>query len=255
MMIKITEKCTMGCRHCLNNSQPDGKDMNETVLIDSLNFLKKNNIGKLLIMSGGEPTEHRNFDNMMNTLINWCSNNKSYISILTITTNGENIQNNPEQYKGYISRLNEFGTILSFQVSADVRYYTRRIQTHKRIFREPGFVLCDNCIEYIYPKGRALENNIPWNRISSHCFNVRALSKQGFDSLESIESMLLTKGKYCTPHIGIDGCIKLGESDLCPPCASIYDNPKDIIEKIQKFKCSGCDHINKNLPEQYKKFL
>lgn len=255
MMIKITERCTMGCKHCLNNAQPDGKDMDEITLLDCLEFLKQNNIGRFLVLSGGEPTEHRNFDKMMDTLIKWCTNNQGYICILTITTNGENIQNNPDQYKDYIERLNKVGTTLSYQISADVRYYPRRIQTHKRIFREPGFVLCDNCIESIYPKGRALDNNIPWNRISSQCFNVRALSKQGFITLSDIEKILLSKGKQCTPHIGIDGSIKLGESDLCPPCASIYNPQNYIIEKIQNFKCSGCDHINKNLPEQYKKFL
>jgi len=255
MMLKITERCTMGCTHCLNNAQPDGKDMTEAVFIDSLNFLKNNNVGKFLVLSGGEPTEHRNFDKMMNVLIQWCQQNRGYIMSLTITTNGENIQNNPEQYRTYIEKLKETGTVLTYQVSADVRYYPRRIQTHKRIFREPGFVLCDDCVEAIYPKGRALENNIPWNRISSQCFNVRALSKQGNDSLSEIEYILGSRGKICTPHIGIDGSIKLGESDLCPPCTSIYDDSNIIMEKIRNFKCSGCNHINDNLPEEYKKFL
>ena len=84
---------------------------------------------------------------------------------------------------------------------------------------------------------------------------MRALSKQGKDSLSEIESVLGSRGKICTPHIGIDGAIKLGESDLCPPCASIYDDSNTIIEKIRNFKCSGCNHINDNLPEEYKKFL
>ena len=25
MMLKITERCTMGCKHCMNNAKPDGK--------------------------------------------------------------------------------------------------------------------------------------------------------------------------------------------------------------------------------------
>lgn len=255
MMLKITERCTMGCRHCLNDAKPDGKDMDEKTLIDSLNFLKANNIGRALVLSGGEPTEHRNFDLMMETLINWCYENQGYISILTITTNGENIQKDYKPFVDYRNRLEKVGTMLNYQVSADTRYYPRRIETHKRIFREPGFVLCDNCVESIYPIGRTLENNIPYFRISSQCFNVRALSKQGFNTLEKIEMVLLSRGKTCTPHIGIDGSIKLGESDLCPTCASIYDDPKDIIDKIQKFKCNKCNHINDKLPEQYKKFL
>ena len=255
MMIKITERCTMGCIHCLNDAQPDGKDMNEKTLIDCLNFLKNNDIGRFLILSGGEPTEHRNFNSMMETFISWCEENQGYITVLTITTNGENIQKDFKPFIEYRDRLGNLGTILNYQVSADVRYYPRRIETHKRIFRESGFVLCDNCVQSIYPIGRALDNNIPYSRISSQCFNVRALSKQGFDILSKIEKVLLSRGKTCTPHIGIDGSIKLGESDLCPPCTSIYDDPNIIIEKIQKFKCGKCNHINDNLPEEYKKFL
>lgn len=255
MMLKITERCTMGCIHCLNDAKADGKDMDKKTFIDSLNFLKDNNIGRNLILSGGEPTEHRNFDLIMEALIDWCDKNQGYISILTITTNGESICKDYKPFVFYRDTLSKFGTTLIYQISADTRYYPRRIETHKRIFREPGFVLCDNCVDYIYPIGRALDNGIPYFRLSSQCFNVRALSKQGFDTLESIEMVLLSRGKTCTPHIGIDGSIKLGESDLCTKCASIYDDPKQIIEKIQKFKCTKCDHINNNLPEKYKKFL
>ena len=75
------------------------------------------------------------------------------------------------------------------------------------------------------------------------------------DTLSKIEMALMTSQKYCTPHISVHGEIKLGESDLCPPCATIYDTDKEIIEKIQKFKCSKCDHVNKNLDPKFKKFL
>lgn len=255
MMLKITQRCTMGCTHCLNNAMPNGIDMTDETLLDALYFLKANDLGEFhLVISGGEPTEHRNFDYMMNIILNYIKLTK-YFKYIVITTNGENIQNNPEQYLNYVKEFKEAGCELVFQVSADVRYYPRRIQTHKRIFREEGFVLCDNCIQSIYPQGRALENNIPSNRISSHCFNVRALSKQGMDTLSKIEMALMTSQKYCTPHISVHGEIKLGESDLCPSCATIYDSDEEIIEKIQKFKCSKCDHINKNLDPKFKKFL
>ncbi len=61
--------------------------------------------------------------------------------------------------------------------------------------------------------------------------------------------------QFCTPHISIDGSIKLGESDLCPACASIYDEPKEIIRKIQAFKYNKYEHIDKNLPSLYRQFL
>ena len=257
MMIKFTERCTMGCTHCLNNATPDGKDMELSVLKDTLNFLKENKLGRFhLIITGGEPTEHRDFDVMMNEMFTFNKETKHF-AVVTVTTNGEIVQNDPERFKGYIKKAYESGFRLMFQVSADKRYYPRRIETHKRIFREEGFLLCDNCIEHMYPQGRALENHYSWESKCSKCFNVRAISHQISDTstLYDIESVLTSRGKFCTPHIGIDGTIKLDESDLCTPCASIYDDMITIMEKIRNFQCHKCDHINKNLPDIYKALL
>lgn len=257
MMLKITERCTMGCPHCLNDAKPNGIDMDEETLKKCLNFLKDNNLAsESLIISGGEPTEHKDFDHIMEIIFNF---NKlcHHFKLVTITTNGETIQNDPIRFKNYIISAKEAGITLIFQVSADVRYYPRRIQTHKRIFREEGFVLCDDCVEQIYPQGRALENDIPWSSKASKCFNVRALSHQLPESatLRDIELQLQSRLKFCTPHISVHGDIKLGESDLCPICATIYDDMDTIMKKIRNFKCSKCDIINDNLPERYKKLL
>ena len=44
--------------------------------------------------------------------------------------------------------------------------------------------------------------------------------------------------------------IKLGESDLCPVCSSIYKSEQEIMNDILNFHCHQCDHINKNLSKQ-----
>lgn len=256
MMIKITERCTMGCPHCMNDAKPDGKDMSLETLKDTLNFLKEYGLGKMhLIITGGEPTEHRDFDSIMKEIFKF-NKEFNHFTVITVTTNGEVIQQEPERFKQYIREANDSGFSLIFQVSADVRYYPRRIATHKRIFREEGFILVDDCIEQMYPQGRALDNNMHWKSMCSKCFNVRSISHQMPEySLKEIEFTLASKAKFCTPHIKINGDIGLGESDLCPSCASIYDDMKTIMEKIRKFKCHKCDHINNNLPEIYKRLL
>lgn len=252
MLLKITERCTMGCRHCMNSATPDGKDMELSMLRDVLCFLRENDLGRNLIISGGEPTEHKDFDLFMKEIILF-----GWFKVVTVTTNGEVIPKDPERFKGYVRAAKEAGIRLLFQVSADTRYYPRRIPVHKRIFREEGFVLCDPCIEQIYPQGRALENNIPWQSKCSKCFNVRAISHQlpRAATLSDIERILMERMKFCTPHIGVDGSIKLGESDLCPVCASIYDDMETIMEKIRSFKCHSCDHVNAQLPDLYKRLL
>ena len=235
---------------------PMERDMTLDTLDDCLKFLRDNNLGYTLVITGGEPTEHENFDKVINRIIDF-SREFGCFKYITVTTNGELIQDNPEQFQGYIKYAEDAGVILVFQVSADIRYYPRRIKTHKRIFREKGFILCDDCVEQIYPQGRAMENGIPWKSKASKCFNVRALSHQlpEFSTLSDIESMLSARGKFCTPHIGVDGSIKLGESDLCPVCTTIYDDMKTIMGKIRSFKCNGCEHINKNLDDVYKSLL
>lgn len=246
----------MSCKHCINDAKPDGKDMSIDTLEKCLNFIKNHNIGKILVITGGEPTEHRSFNEVMMHILDWQTRNQQYLYHVTITTNGEKIQQEPQVYYDYVEMFRNAGICLVFQVSADVKYYPRRIETHRRIFREAGFVLYDDCVEQIYPQGRALTNNIPWKSKASKCYNVRALSKQLPNcTLCDIEAYLAMSNKFCTPHIGIDGSIKLGESDLCPACASIEDTEYEIIDKIRRFKCHQCDHINDNLSDMYKQFL
>lgn len=258
MMIKITERCTMGCKHCMNSARPDGRDMSIEVLEDSLNFLKKHHIGQCLVLTGGEPLEHRDFPAIMGYIAGWNMRHDKYIKLITITTNGEHILDNSDAHLEYIKAFATCGAQLMYQVSADTRYYPRRIPTHKRIFREHGFTLCDNCVEQIYPQGRAKDNNMPWQSKASKCFNVRSIVHQigrTKCTLQTIESTLMMHGKVCTPHIKIDGSIGLGESDLCPPCGSIYDTESEIINKISNFKCHGCDIVNNTLDESLKKLI
>ena len=245
MMLNITERCTMGCPHCMSDAKPDGKDMDFKVLQDVLNFLLTNGLGKHnLLITGGEPTEHADFDLFMKEIIRFGKENRCF-TVITVTTNGEQIQKDrgsQERFKSYIKQAEKAGFHLIFQVSADPRYYPRRIETHKRIFREKGFVMCDNCIERIYPQGRALQNKLPWTALASKCFNARAIAHQlsSGAKLKNIEDALTSRGKFCTPHISINGDIKLGESMLCPVCASIYDDMDTIMQV-------GKDGVNENM--------
>lgn len=219
MMLKITERCTMGCRHCMNNAMPDGRDMELPVLRDALRFLKEHGLGKEhLVVSGGEPTEHKAFDHVVQEILAFGRNN-SWFTVVTVTTNGEQILQDPTRFQGYIRSAKEAGFQLLFQVSADTRYYPRRIPVHKRVLREAGFILCDNCVERVYPQGRAFDNHIPWEAKGSKCFNVRAISHQTGKGtmLRDIERLLLDHMKFCTPHIGVDGSINWARA-ICVLC-------------------------------------
>ena len=257
MLLKITEKCSMGCSHCMNSATENGEHMSLDVFKDAVDFIIRNNVYHSIFISGGEPTEHPMFPFFMGYLLGELTK-RNLKSVITIATNGFWIIESEENMKCAKNIAAGYKDVhFQFQVSTDSRYYPKKLDTTKRIWREEGFTLCKDCVQFMYPQGRAKENNLtPWRFTASKCFNVRAITKQLPDpTIENVIMTLLQRGKFCTPSIRIDGSISLGESDLCPKCASIYDKEEEIIQKIKDFKCNGCYPLNENLPPQYKQFL
>ena len=246
MMIKITEKCSMGCSHCMNNATSNGKHMNFEIFQNVIKFQKKYG-GPFCIITGGEPTEHPQFEYFLRYALEKLEN-----CFITVTTNGVWMQDHFD----YIKWMNSvYGVRLMFQVCNDKRYYPTVIDWNNPVFEFNNVITCDK-VEHIYPQGRALSNGLEWESKCSKCFNIRAITKQCLiKDLGTIIGMLGVRQKFCTPHIAIDGSIKLGESDLCPPCSHIDKKHSEIIKDILNFKCNGCNHINCNLEEKYKKLI
>ena len=262
MLIKITEKCSMGCSHCFDNATPVGDDMSMKTFVDILDFLVTHNIGKFLVISGAEPTEHPQFEEFMYTLFDYATRYPENFYGAIVTTNGVEILKNQEKYKKIAldgikaftcnrpnlpKPIDQF-TNFAFQVSADVRFYPKRIDITKRVFREPGFALFDDRVIKVVNMGRARTNHLGKEFAAPQCINCRLIANQVYIkqhpgnnlTLSEIEMNLLQAAKSCVPSISVKGDIKLGESMLCKPCASIYDEEKEIIEKMVKFTCDGC---------------
>ena len=103
----------------------------------------------------------------------------------------------------------------------------------------------------MYPQGRAKDKDYDFSKTKgTKCFNIRSISRQkGFQfAILSLRMML----KFCTPQIGYDGSIKLGESTLCPPASHIDKSIDDINNDIKNFRCKGCKEILERLPENYR---
>lgn len=246
MMIKITEKCSMGCTHCMNRAAPDGKHMDFDTFQKAIDF-QRTYEGLFLIITGGEPTEHPEFMSFLCYAANTLYNN-----YITITTNGVWMQNNEEKVK-YL--YNCYGNRIMFQVTNDKRYYPIRIDLSHPVFHYDNIIVCGT-VEHIYPQGRAVDNNLEWTSKASKCFNVRAIIHQvNIKDLRNVIRMLAARGKFCTPHININGHIKLGESDLCPSCSHINKTHDEIVNDILNFRCHECDHVNCHLPKEYRQII
>lgn len=253
MLIKITDRCSMGCNHCLSDCTPNLRDMEWDTFNDAMDFYDKycKDASKPIIISGGEPTESKIFYGVVSSLISYTSLNKDTMIPITITTNGLWLSKNEQVVKD----LKEYLPTCTVQIVVDDRYYPTHVDESSPIFKYDNVVLCRDVMQ-IYPQGRALQNNLPFRAKASKCFNIRAITKQMKDSsLSDILLQMTLKYKFCTPHIDIDGNIKLGESRLCPVCSNIYKTEKEIIDDIINFQCHQCDFLNENLPEMYKRFV
>ena len=256
MLIKITDKCSMGCTHCLSDCKPDGKHMSFETFQKAITFNFDRAGNSPILISGGEPTEHPDFEKFLGYVIMYKKLQESAQSKrfppITITTNGLWLV----QHMHFLTTLarNVSSNDVMFQVVVDDRYYP--IHVSEDLLAPFNIVVIGHEVPAIYPQGRALQNNIPWERKSSNCFNVRAIAKQmGYPTLEKIITMQNLRGHMCTPHIDIDGNIKLGESRLCAVCSNIFKTDEEIVNDIINFQCHQCDFINDNLPPMYKQFV
>ena len=243
MVINITSYCDMECSHCMNScNKTNYIHMTEDVFSASLDFCKNH----VILISGGEPTSHPDFDHFISIIRDRFKDNGNMI---IITTNGEWILKNKDKARDIVNTDLNKSPVIFFQITTDNRFYPRKIDINDSIFKEPGFELCINPIQKVYPLGRAVENNLAdYNWKCSHCYNLRALCSElsGINDFDEAVSVLESNFKFCTPMITPSGELVLGESIFCTPVGSIIDDSKEeLFNKIRNFTCKICEDINK----------
>lgn len=264
MIIDLTYACKMGCSHCMSDCKPEGENMSIQVLKDSLNFLKKYKISTWCF-SGGEIFEHPDILEILEIIeTEWMK--ESFRIPLVLITNGRELVRNKKIYNYVENLIKRQGKKYIFiQVTDDSRFYPDGFTEKERywlgkiasvIEGVPGDLRDKN--RCLYPQGRALQNytEANWYTVGPKCANPLLLAQQGLGFNEMVMT-LLSKGKMCVPVIAPDGSIKLGESALCPPVASIYDTEDVIIDKIKHFHCRQCkiawQKLKENIPIAYQR--
>lgn len=249
MLLKITERCRMGCTHCMDDAKPTGKDMDFDTLRKAIEFYNLFG-GVELIISGAEPTEHPDFKNFIRYIAK-NTNNIFGFSHVTVTTNGMNLD---DSYYPLMEELSKtYNDKILWQVTHVPKYYKIPVDFTRPIFKRNDVVVC-NEIEAMYPLGRAVKNNLPWSAKAPKCFNIRS-AVRSFGNLQMATLTLNKRLKFCTPQIDVYGNIKLGESMLCPVCSNINKSHDEIVKDISNFKCEGCKIILDRLPKEYLKAI
>ena len=83
MLIKITECCSNGCKHCMNNNIKCEKHMSIDTFVDTLKFCKKyddNIFGNMIC--GGEPYEHPDFEKFIDIYYQMYNPNFCLLSVI-----------------------------------------------------------------------------------------------------------------------------------------------------------------------------
>lgn len=222
MILSITSKCSMGCSHCLGDYTPDGSHITDEMLAKCINFAKRIQT-KIILVSGGEPTEHPRLIPILLQLQQELPG-----VVLSLISNGVFAED-----MTYANDILELG--IPIQVTNDDRYYPRKVP----IIDHPNIMYTDRLI-CLYPQGRA-ENEQAVGIGSPKCFNIRSIAcNQMVSSFSQVIRLMEQHQKYCQPFIDIDGTLHLGDSRLCPAVGSISDETESLFSSIRSYRCTAC---------------
>jgi hypothetical protein len=169
-----------------------------------------------ILLSGGEPSEHPRFLDLVKAAIRVTQTTR----LVIVATNGMFLHDS-----GKTEALLSLG--VHVQVTNDDRYYPRRVP----VLDDPRITYVDR-IRVMDHHGRAAKNNIPGTRLCPTCYNLRALAhaygfRNGLLALREAR-------KFCQPSVDIDGAVRAGESTDCQIIGTIWDDAERLTQGIRK---------------------
>lgn len=238
----------MECPHCMQDATPRGIHMSDVIFEKVVEFCRE--AQPLVVnVTGGEPTEHPRWAQMVKELLSIPS-----IRILVIQTNGAWIDDNKQRIK-MAKLIRENKGRVKIQVYSHPKYYQDHEWTveHEARFKSLGCIAVFNSPIFMQDLGRARKNcreevaesdHVP-SCINSHLIAIQALSFREF------LSMAAQAGKFCRPLIDVEGNIHMSESWLCPVVATIDDGVSEAFQEMRKSTpCKGCQ-LYKNFEKQH----
>lgn len=233
MLLRITNKCTMGCSHCMiDGSGPEGDHMDEETFEAALDF--QDSLGsRFLVLSGGEPTEHPSFFEWVQRAVSW---EKGASKVVTIATNGL-FALDDLKYEMMVRLVEEHQGFVQVQITNDARYYPRNLTLIQHKFERPYWTFVTG-LTVIAPCKRVDQAGIEVSRNAPPCVNVRAnVSNLGLRrTIQSLECAL----RVCSPSVDIDGTVRAGEADTCFRLGTVTSSMEHIEKGFSEMACGIC---------------
>lgn len=227
MIIRITNKCSMGCSHCMiEASAPDGEHMTAEMFDKALRICGLL-YSHVILLSGGEPFEHPDIFEMIDK-----AQKQKFMPI--VTSNGLFVL---EQEK----KLRALASGAMIQVTNDPKYYPRNLELIRGAFTQKHWHF-QNHVSHIFPCRRTKEASIESNRTAPPCFNLRSITRAN-DIITAIIT-LGTMGRFCQPSIDVDGSIRAGETDTCYKIGTVDSTEGELDEALRTMRCDRCGLLN-----------
>ena len=207
MLLKITEHCSMGCYHCISKCAPNNKFMEGIVFKQAIKFIRLYSTGIIaVVVSGGEPTEHPNFKEYLRKLV---SELKKFPHIqIVVTSNGMWMIEHMNEFKELYDELSydNCGKQVMWQITNDPIYYPKDIYKINDYavnkIRSLKYASIERKLGWIYPQGRAEDNNLEWTAKGPKCFNIRSAAMH-VNSFRDLLLFMSSRNLNCTPCIRI----------------------------------------------------
>lgn len=241
MLLHLTEHCSLQCPHCMNECTPNNRHMELKVLSDVIKFIKRN--ARILLIGGGEPTEHPKFFECVEMLVNSGM-------ILLLCTNGRFLKD--DNFTKELSRISN--QLFGIQISVIEGLYPHREETLELYKQKSNIVTNTGLIDRITiidkitvmdKIGRAAKKSFKFSydlykRQMPNCINPWLAGRQ-VNSFKHIIMELEAHKTWCKPTITYDGRIVAGESISCVQVGTIYDKENEIYNNIRNGKpCMKC---------------
>jgi hypothetical protein len=255
MLVHITNYCSLGCSHCMEDSTIKGSHMPFETFLRSLDFTKRiealawHVCPPLLLLSGGECTEHPEIVRFVEEAIR-----QKFVPMLL--TNGMWLAD-PEMRKAL---LRPEWPHLRIQVTNDPRFYPKPVPKEhlddERITFVPSLTL-------LITLGRAgrkkkLDSKGLPMRNAPTSFNFRSLTRS-YGSAEQAVAMLRMmtlqgKAGHCSPSITDDGSVVAGETSKCFKVGTVDSTLAEITKATCEMRCNGCG-LEDNLTQEQKRAI
>ena len=249
MLVKVTNFCSAGCNHCMEDSTRAGSHMSEEIFHKALAMTRRVESEAMaagcpasILLSGGECTEHPDIVKFVETVVR-----EGFWPVLI--TNGMWLAA-PELRDAL---LRPEWVHLIVQVTNDDRFYPQRLPA---VVDDPRITYTKRLPGGLLPLGRAVRGAAAdaERKKAPSSFNLRSLTRSYGSITKAVALMrmraMLGMSGWCTPSVSDRGDVMAGESRNCFRIGTVDSSNEELTRGLVEMQCNRCGLVGNLTPQQ-----